>query len=67
MGSSVFIFILVSLFASDIINIDIFFTGVGETTGEYIFNTIFIFFGGILLFSGSLSLYRNRETKALGI
>ncbi|HEC40586.1 MAG TPA: APC family permease [bacterium] len=67
MGSSVFIFILVSLFASDIINIDIFFTGVGETTGEYIFNTILIFFGGILLFSGSLSLYRNRETKALGI
>ncbi|KKM60644.1 hypothetical protein LCGC14_1539820, partial [marine sediment metagenome] len=67
MGSSVFIFIFVSLFASDIINIDKFFTSVGETTGEYIFTAILIFFGGILLFSGSLSLYRNRETKSLGI
>ena len=67
MGSSVFIFILISLFASDTINIDSFFTGVGEKTGEYIFNAMLIFFGSILLFSGSLSLYMNRETKSLGI
>jgi len=66
-GSSIFIFILISLFASDIISIDSFFTGVSEKTGEYIFNAMLIFLGGILLFSGSLSLYMNRETKSLGI
>ena len=66
-GSSIFIFILISLFTSDIISIDLFFTDVSEKTGEYIFNSILLFFGIILLISGSLSLIQNRETKSLGI
>jgi len=66
-GSSIFIFILISLFTSDIISIDSFFTDASEKTGEYIFNSILLFFGIILLISGSLSLIQSRETKSLGI
>ena len=66
-GASIFVFSLISLLVSDIITIDSIFTGVSEKSGEYIFNSMMLFFGIILLISGSLSLIQNRETKSLGI
>jgi len=66
-GASIFVFSLISLLVSDIITIESFFTGVSEKSGEYIFNSMMLFFGIILLISGSLSLIQNRETKSLGI
>ncbi|MFX1304197.1 MAG: APC family permease [Promethearchaeota archaeon] len=64
--SSVFIFTLISLFALDIISIDSITFG-STTTGEYLLFGFLIFLGTILLFSGSFSLYLNKETKTLGI
>ncbi|MFX1572040.1 MAG: APC family permease [Promethearchaeota archaeon] len=68
--SSMFSFILISLFAMDILSIESISLGhiiVSQTTGEYLFISILVFFSMALLFSGSLCLYRNRETKTLGI
>ncbi|MFX1437716.1 MAG: hypothetical protein ACFFAA_11065, partial [Promethearchaeota archaeon] len=68
--SSIFIFILVSLFAVDIISIESITFGtivILQETAEYLFNTILIFLGTALLFSGLYSLYLNKETKTLGV
>ncbi len=68
--SSVFIFILISFFTMDFLSIENISFGntiVSQTTGEYIFISILVFFGITLLFSGTLFLYRNRETRTLGI
>ncbi|MFX0002543.1 MAG: APC family permease [Candidatus Hermodarchaeota archaeon] len=68
--SSIFIFILVSLFAVDIISIESITFGtivLLQETAEYLFNTILIFLGTALLFSGLYSLYLNKETKTLGV
>jgi amino acid transporter len=68
--SSVFIFILVSLFASNLITIESITFGaiiMDQPTAEYIFNGILIFLGTTLLFGGLFSLYLNKETKTLGI
>jgi amino acid permease len=68
--SSMFIFSIVSLFSLDLISIEsISFGGttIPQKTGEFLFNSLLIFLGAVLLFSGTLSLYRNRETKTLGI
>ncbi len=68
--SSLFIFILISFFAMDILSIESLSFGntiVSQTTGEYLFISILVFFGITLLFSGPLCLYRNRETRTLGI
>ncbi|MFW9972831.1 MAG: APC family permease [Candidatus Odinarchaeota archaeon] len=69
-SSSIFIYILVSLFAVDIISIDSINFGsivVGQATAEYLFNAILIFLSTSLLFGGLYSLYLNKETKKLGI
>jgi amino acid transporter len=68
--SSIFIFILVSLFAVDIISIDSITFGTVvllQGTAEYLFSAILIFLGTTLLFSGLFSLYLNKETKNLGV
>ncbi len=59
--SSIFIFVLISLLALDIISI------IPEPTGEYLLLGFLIFLGTILLFSGPFSLYLNKETRTLGI
>ncbi|MFX1391614.1 MAG: amino acid permease, partial [Promethearchaeota archaeon] len=67
---SIFIFILVSLFAIDVITIDNLSFGsivMPQVPAEYLFNAIIIFFGITLFFGGLFSLYLNRETKTLGI
>ncbi|TET58157.1 MAG: APC family permease [Promethearchaeota archaeon] len=67
---SIFIFILVSLFTMDILSIDTITFGnivVSQKTSEFLFLAILIFLSTILLFSGSFSLYLNKETKTLGI
>ncbi len=66
---SIFIFILASLFAMDILSIDTITLGntvVSQKTSEFLFLAILIFLGTILFFSGTLSLHRNRETGLLG-
>ncbi|MFX0037891.1 MAG: APC family permease [Promethearchaeota archaeon] len=68
--SSIFIFILVSLFAVDIISIDSITFGtvvLPQATAEYLFSAILIFLGTTLLFSGLFSLHLNKETKNLGV
>ncbi len=68
--SSIFVFIIASLFITDIISIDnvtIGSTPIPPITAEYIFTSILVLFGIILLFSGPLWLYFNRELKTLGI
>jgi APA family basic amino acid/polyamine antiporter/amino acid efflux transporter len=68
--SSVFIFILVSLFATNIISIDSITFGaiiISQETAEYLFNAILIFLSTTLLFGGLFSLYLNKETRTLGI
>jgi len=68
--SSIFIFILVSLFAVDIISIDSITFGtivMPQETAEYIFNAILIFLGTTLLFGGLYSVYLSKETKTLGV
>ncbi len=68
--SSIFIFILVSLFAIDLISIGSITFGsivMPQETAEYIFNAILIFLGTTLLFGGLFSLYLNKETKTLGV
>ena len=66
---SIFILILVSLFTMDILSIEITFGNieVSQKTSEFLFLAILIFLSTILLFSGSFSLYLNKETKTLGI
>jgi amino acid transporter len=69
-ASSLFSYSLIALITFDIISIEsIVFGGIviPEKTGEFLFVTFLIFFGTVLLFSGPLSLYLNRETKTLGI
>ncbi len=68
--SSIFIFILIYLFAFEVISInEIIFgnTVVPHKTSEFIFFTILIFTGTVLLVSGPFKLYLSRETKTLGI
>ena len=68
--SSIFIFLLISLIPTEVISIDNITVGstvIPKITGEYLFIVILAFFGTILLFSGPLSLYLNREIKTLGI
>lgn len=68
--SSLFIFTLASLFITDIIsieNVTIGNTSISEMTTEYIITSVLVLFGIILLFSGPLLLYFNRELKTLGI
>jgi APA family basic amino acid/polyamine antiporter/amino acid efflux transporter len=68
--SALFIFSLVSLITFDTISIESILLGstdLPQKTGEFLFVTFLLFFGTILLFSGSMSLYLNRETKELGI
>ncbi|MFX1311255.1 MAG: APC family permease [Promethearchaeota archaeon] len=68
--SSLFIFTLIAFFTMDILSIENISLGktlVSQTTGEYLFISILVFFSITLLFSGSLCLYRNRETRTLGI
>ena len=69
-ASSLFAFSLIALITFDIISIDNIIFGsiiIPEKTGEFLFVSLLIFFGTILIFSGPLSLYINRETKSLGI
>lgn len=69
-ASALFIFSLVSLFIFDVITIDSIAIGsppIPQKTAEFLFNTVLLFFGLIILFSGIFSLYLNRETKTLGI
>ncbi|MFW9822615.1 MAG: APC family permease [Candidatus Thorarchaeota archaeon] len=69
-ASSLFIFSLVALITFDVISIDNIIFGstiIPQKTGEFLFNAFLLYFGMILLFSGPLSLYLNRETKTLGI
>ncbi len=64
--SSLFIFIIVSIFALDIISIDSITFGsiiLSQTTAEFLFNATLIFLGTTLLFGGLFSLYLNKETK----
>ncbi|MFX1501669.1 MAG: APC family permease [Promethearchaeota archaeon] len=68
--SSIFIFILVSLFATNIISINSITFGaivMPQATAEYLFNGILIFLGTTLLLGGLFSLYLNKETRILGI
>ncbi len=67
---SIFIFILVSFLTMNILSIDsITFrsTIISQKTGEFLFLAILIFLGTTLFFSGTYSLYLNKETKTLGI
>ena len=69
-GSSIFIFSLISLITTNVISIENITIGSGfipEKTAEFLFNAFLLFFGTALLFSGPLSIYLNRETKTLGI
>ena len=69
-ASALFIFSLISLFILDIISIDSISLGsppIPQKTAEFLFNSVLLFLGTILLFSGVFSLYLNRETKSLGI
>ncbi|MCK4287490.1 MAG: hypothetical protein KAX18_14865, partial [Candidatus Lokiarchaeota archaeon] len=69
-ASSLFAFSLIALITFDIISIENIIFGsiiIPEKTGEFLFVSLLIFFGTILIFSGPLSLYINRETKSLGI
>ncbi|HEC36989.1 MAG TPA: amino acid permease [bacterium] len=69
-GSSIFIFSLISLITTDVItieNITIGSTVIPQKTAEFLFISFLLFFGTILIFSGLLSIYLNRETKSLGI
>ncbi|MFX1378389.1 MAG: APC family permease [Promethearchaeota archaeon] len=69
-GSSIFIYLLMILFAVDLISIDsITFGSVNlpQLTAEYIFNAVLIFLGTTLLFGGLFSLYLNKETKTLNL
>jgi len=68
--SSLFIFILISFFTMDFLSIENISFGntiASQATGEYLFISVLVFFGIILLFSGSICLYINRETRSLGI
>jgi amino acid transporter len=68
--SSLFIFVIVSLFALDIISIDSITFGsiiISQTTAEFLFNATLIFLGTTLLFGGLFSLFLNKETKTLGV
>ncbi len=68
--SSSFIFILVSLFAINIISIDPFIFGgtiITQIAAEYIFGAILVFLATTLLFGGIFSLFLNKENKTLGI
>ncbi|MFW9988307.1 MAG: APC family permease [Candidatus Odinarchaeota archaeon] len=67
---SIFIFSIISLMPLDIISIENITFGntiVPQKTCEFLFLAILVFLATILLFSGSFSLYLNRETKTLGI
>jgi len=69
-ASSLFVFTLIALITFDVISIEsITFWGtiIPPKMGEFLFVAFLMFFGTILLFSGPLSLYVNRETKTLGI
>jgi APA family basic amino acid/polyamine antiporter/amino acid efflux transporter len=69
-ASSFFVFSLIALVTFDIISIETITFGstiIPQKMGEFLFVAFLMFFGTILLFSGSLSLYLNRETKSLGI
>jgi amino acid transporter len=69
-SASVFIFILVSLFAFDIISIDNITLGatvISQETSEYLFGASLVFIAFTLFLGGVFSLYLNRETKTLGI
>ncbi len=68
--SSIFIFILFSLFSIEVISIDEISLGntvLPHKTSEFIFYTILIFSGTLLLISGPFKLFLSRETKTLGI
>ncbi|KKL19718.1 hypothetical protein LCGC14_2462640, partial [marine sediment metagenome] len=66
-GSSIFIFSLISLITMDIISIDNITIGSAVIPAKFLFISFLLFFGTVLLFSGPLSIYLNRETKTLGI
>jgi hypothetical protein len=69
-ASSLFVFSLIALITFEVISIESITFGstiIPQKTGEFLFVAFLMFFGTILLFSGPLSLYLNRETKALGI
>ena len=69
-ASSLFVFSLIGLISSDVVSIEPITFGstiIPPKTGEFLFIAFLTFLGAILLFSGPLSLYLNRETKTLGI
>ncbi|MFX1418283.1 MAG: APC family permease [Promethearchaeota archaeon] len=68
--ASVFTFVLVSLFALDVISIDYMTFGaivMPEITAEFVFVAILIFLGITLILGGIFSLYLNKETRNLNI
>ncbi|MFW9818607.1 MAG: APC family permease [Candidatus Thorarchaeota archaeon] len=68
--SSLFIFIIVSLFGLDIISINSITFGtldITQNTAEFLFNATLIFLGTTSLFGGLFSLYLNKETKTLRV
>jgi APA family basic amino acid/polyamine antiporter/amino acid efflux transporter len=69
-ASSLFIFSLIALITFNIISIESIIFGsiiVPQNTGEFLFVAFLMFLGILLLFSGPLNLYLNRETKTFGI
>jgi amino acid transporter len=66
-ASSIFIFSLIALITFDVISIESIRFGSTDIPLEFFFVAFLTFLGIILLFSGPLSLYLNRETKTLGI
>jgi amino acid transporter len=68
--SSIFVLTIASLFITDIISIESITIGneiISQTTAEYIFTSVLVLFGIILLFCGPLWLYYNQELKTIGI
>jgi len=68
--SSIIIFIITSLFLTHEINITELTIGsiiIPQMTMHYLFNSILIIFGIMLVFSGILLWYTNRELKSIGI
>jgi hypothetical protein len=68
--SAIFVLTIASLFITDIISIDSVTIGsetIPQITAEYIFTSILVLFGIILLFCGPLWLYYNQELKTIGI
>jgi len=64
------VFVMVLLIGFNTVSIENITIGniiISQTTSEYIFLTIMLLFGVSLFFSGLVYLYRNRETRSLGL